>query len=49
MKVIFLSASFSFAVIAIKDAIQFKWLQLTPNSEGKKKKKEQSKFLKPTS
>lgn len=32
----FFPASFSFAVIAIKDAIQFKWLQLTPNSGGKK-------------
>lgn len=43
----FFPASFSFAVIAIKDAIQFKWLQLTPNSG--KKEKEQSKFLKPNS
>lgn len=45
----FFPAAFSFAVNAIKDAIQFKWLQLTPNSEEEKKKKEQSKFLKPNS
>lgn len=44
----FFPAAFSFAVNAIKDAIQFKWLQLTPNSEEEKKKRNNPSFLNPT-